>query len=59
MFERFQRAEDERIAGITGTGLGLAIARDLVRLHGGDIEAESQPDEGSRFTLRLPVRRAA
>ena len=59
IFERFQRAEDERIANITGSGLGLAIARDLVRLHGGDIEAESQPDEGSRFTLRLPVRRAA
>jgi two-component system phosphate regulon sensor histidine kinase PhoR len=59
IFERFQRAQDERIAKITGSGLGLAIARDLARLHGGDIEAESQPDEGSRFTLRLPVRRAA
>lgn len=59
IFERFQRAEDERIAGITGSGLGLAIARDLARLHGGDIEAASQPDEGSVFTLRLPRRSAA
>ncbi len=59
VFERFQRADDERLGGIVGTGLGLAIARDLARLHGGDVEAESELDEGSTFTLRLPVRAAA
>jgi PAS domain S-box-containing protein len=57
-FERFYRARDERIAGITGSGLGLSIARDVVRLHGGDITVESELDRGSTFTLVVPVRPA-
>jgi two-component system sensor histidine kinase BaeS len=37
-----------------GTGLGLAIARQLVQAHGGVIRAESQPDQGTTFTIDLP-----
>ncbi len=55
IFEKFYRANDERIAGITGSGLGLALARDVIRLHGGDIVVESEIDEGSTFTLTVPI----
>lgn len=55
VFEKFYRASDRRIKGITGTGLGLALAREMVRLHGGDIALQSQLDQGSTFTVTLPI----
>jgi len=55
IFERFFRAPDERIAEIKGSGLGLAIARDVIRLHGGDIGVESEWGKGSTFTVILPI----
>jgi signal transduction histidine kinase len=55
IFEKFYRAKDRRVAKITGTGLGLALAREVVRMHGGDITLESQLDRGSTFTMRLPA----
>lgn len=55
IFEKFYRAKDRRIANITGTGLGLAIAREVIRLHGGDITVRSQLDKGSTFTMALPA----
>jgi signal transduction histidine kinase len=42
--------------GSRGTGLGLAVSRKVLREHGGDIQAVSQPGEGSVFILRLPLR---
>ncbi len=55
VFERFYRVEE---AGTTvkGTGLGLFITREIVRMHGGTIRAESREGEGSTFTIELPVR---
>lgn len=50
IFERFQRARDDR----PGAGLGLAIARDLVRLHRGDIVVRSELGRGSEFDVVLP-----
>ncbi len=55
IFEKFYRAHDERVHQITGSGLGLALAREVIRLHGGDITVQSQIDQGSTFTLTLPV----
>ena len=55
LFEKFYRARDPRVAKVTGSGLGLAIAREVIRLHGGDIGVESELNRGSTFTLTLPV----
>jgi signal transduction histidine kinase len=53
VFEAFYRSDRERRFP-QGLGLGLTIARDLVIAHGGTLELESKPGEGSRFTVRLP-----
>jgi signal transduction histidine kinase len=42
-------------AGEPGTGLGLAVCREFVERNGGTIGVESQPGQGSKFNVRLPV----
>lgn len=59
IFEKFYRAKDRRVGKITGSGLGLTIAREVIRLHGGDITVESELDKGSTFSLTLPITEAA
>ncbi len=51
IFEPFYTTKDSS----RGTGLGLSICLNIVRAHGGDIEVESSPGEGSIFRLLLPV----
>ncbi len=55
VFEKFHRAQDARVANVTGTGLGLTLARDVIRMHGGDIRVQSQLNKGSTFTVTLPA----
>jgi two-component system OmpR family sensor kinase len=57
VFERFYRADSARSRGsaTTGSGLGLSIVAALVAAHGGTVDVESAPDEGSCFTVRLPA----
>ncbi len=43
----------------SGSGLGLSIAQEFVKAHHGRLRVQSQPDEGSEFTITLPVRQAA
>ena len=55
IFKRFSQAEDDTQARYGGNGLGLAISQKLAHLLGGDIGFESEPGQGSRFWLRLPL----
>lgn len=57
VFERFYRVDRGRSRSSGGTGLGLSIVNNVARTHGGSIVVESVPDEGSVFTMTLPLRK--
>ncbi len=54
LFERFFRVQGAEGRSHEGTGIGLALVGELVKLHGGTVKVESQPGQGSVFTVILP-----
>jgi two-component system OmpR family sensor kinase len=54
IFEKFYRAPDVKRAEPRGLGLGLSIVQRLVASHGGHLDVESEPGQGSTFRVRLP-----
>lgn len=57
VFERFYQVDSSATRRYEGTGVGLALAKELVELHGGSITVSSQLDQGSTFTICLPLGR--
>jgi signal transduction histidine kinase len=55
IFEKFYRCGDPLVHNIKGSGLGLSLVRHIVRAHGGDVQVESTPERGSKFTIELPL----
>jgi signal transduction histidine kinase/HAMP domain-containing protein len=53
VFERFYRADST--GKIPGTGLGMSIVREIVEIHGGEVNVASKPGEGTTVTLWLPA----
>lgn len=55
LFERFYRVDKARSRQVGGTGLGLAIVKHIVLIFNGTLDLESAPNEGSIFTIKIPL----
>jgi signal transduction histidine kinase len=55
LFDRFHRVEGARGRSFEGSGIGLAFVRELVKLHNGDIEVESEEGHGTAFHVTIPL----
>jgi signal transduction histidine kinase len=57
IFERFYRLGSELRRETQGIGIGLSIVKHIVEAHGGRVTVESEPGQGSRFTISLPAQK--
>lgn len=55
IFEKFYRTCDPLVHNTKGSGLGLSLVQHITQAHGGEVEVESTPGRGSKFTLSLPL----
>lgn len=55
IYDRFFQNDASAAILNYGTGIGLSITREFVKIHGGDIGVESEPDNGTTFTIYLPL----
>ncbi len=58
IFVRFFQSEGNTKLGLSGSGIGLNLAREMVQLHNGTINVESEEGKGATFTVSLPVDKA-
>ncbi|MBO9616871.1 MAG: response regulator [Dyadobacter sp.] len=58
IFERFYQNDSSRVLN-QGSGIGLSIVKEFVQMHGGVIKVESEPGQGSTFTVALPCKKPA
>jgi len=54
IFDRFHRVSTGLVHNVKGSGLGLAIVSHIAQAHGGSVTVESEPGQGSTFTIHLP-----
>lgn len=55
IFERFYRVQGQTTQAIEGTGLGLSIVKHIINKHQGEISVESEVNNGTTFTIKLPT----
>lgn len=55
LFERFYQVKGARGRSYEGSGIGLSLVQELVKLHGGTISATSEVDQGTTFTVTIPI----
>lgn len=55
LFTKFYRVDNTDRRRIGGTGLGLAIVKEIMKAHDGEISVQSEPKEGSTFTVSFPI----
>lgn len=53
IFDKFYRADDDKVREQTGHGLGLSLVQQIVRIHHGKLSVQSEYDNGSTFTIHL------
>ena len=55
IFDKFYRTCDPLVHNTKGSGLGLSLVQHITQAHGGEVEVESTPGRGSKFTMKLPL----